>query len=81
MRLLLWGVFIFVVLMLFLHVKKSTLQRSGRDRTNEQKAQGASETIIRCAQCGVHIPVSEAVVLESGIAFCSEEHRLKHLSS
>ena len=39
--------------------------------------QVASESIIACVHCGVHLPQSEAV---SGAAgwFCGEAHRLAH---
>jgi uncharacterized protein len=33
------------------------------------------EAFARCAHCGVHLPINDAVV-EGGIAYCSEAHRL-----
>ena len=33
------------------------------------------ESFARCAHCGVHLPLNDAVV-DRGIAFCSEAHRL-----
>jgi uncharacterized protein len=32
------------------------------------------ERMVSCSQCGVHLPISEAVEAE-GRYFCSEEHR------
>jgi len=34
----------------------------------------AQEDMVRCVQCGVHLPVSEAI-LSRGEHFCCEEHR------
>ena len=33
------------------------------------------EAFARCAHCGVHLPLNDAVV-DRGIAYCSEAHRL-----
>ena len=33
------------------------------------------ESFARCAHCGVHLPLNDAVV-DRGIAYCSEAHRL-----
>lgn len=33
------------------------------------------EAFARCAHCGVHLPIKDAVV-DGGIAYCSEAHRL-----
>jgi len=35
---------------------------------------GKDEDMVRCAQCGVHLPRSESF-LSQGIHYCSEEHR------
>ena len=33
-----------------------------------------AEDMVRCSQCGVHLPKSESI-LSGGQFFCSEEHR------
>lgn len=33
------------------------------------------EAFARCAHCGVHLPMNDAVI-DRGIAYCSEAHRL-----
>lgn len=38
------------------------------------------ELMVQCAHCGVHFPASEAV-RQTGMAFCSEEHRRLHFHS
>jgi uncharacterized protein len=46
--------------------------RPGGGRPPEAKADG--ERMVDCSQCGVHLPVSEAVEAK-GRYFCSDEHR------
>ena len=36
-----------------------------------------SEDMVRCVQCGVHLPKSESI-LASGKFYCSDEHRRAH---
>jgi uncharacterized protein len=43
-------------------------------RPAEQQQSG--EDMVRCAQCGVHLPRSEST-LSKGKYFCSNEHRLQ----
>ncbi|MCA1324417.1 PP0621 family protein [Herbaspirillum sp. alder98] len=38
-------------------------------------ADSGAETMVQCAHCGIHFPVSEAVTHASGALYCSEEHR------
>jgi uncharacterized protein len=33
------------------------------------------EAFARCAHCGVHLPINDALV-DRGVAYCSEAHRL-----
>ena len=37
-----------------------------------------AEAMVKCAQCGIHLPDSEAVHGAGAIAFCSDEHRRIH---
>ena len=80
MRLLLWIVIIIALIFLVRHIKKILFQKSEPEDATPDSAQDIPETMIQCAQCGIHLPASEALVIQSGIAFCSEEHRLKHFS-
>jgi hypothetical protein len=34
--------------------------------------------MVRCAQCGIHLPHSEALHGAGAITFCSEAHRRLH---
>lgn len=39
----------------------------------QQPDSGASEIMVRCAHCGIHLPQSEALLVE-GRTWCSQEH-------
>jgi uncharacterized protein len=45
-----------------------------RDTGATQKPPAGGERMVDCSQCGVHLPVSEAVEAK-GRYFCSDEHR------
>ena len=36
-----------------------------------------AETMVKCAQCGVHLPRSESITAR-GIFYCSAEHQRSH---
>jgi len=49
-----------------------------RSRSRTAKGSGPAQrpqAFARCAHCGVHLPVNDAVV-DGGLAYCSEAHRL-----
>ena len=48
-----------------------------RDAAASPSAGG--ESMVQCAQCGVHLPRSESL-LTQGVYFCSAEHRRQHES-
>lgn len=81
MRLLLWGILVFAVVILVLHIKKIMIQQADRKPEEPQVPHDAPEAMLQCAECGMHIPASEAILGQSDLAFCSEEHRLKHFSN
>ncbi|MEW6313956.1 MAG: PP0621 family protein [Pseudomonadota bacterium] len=55
------------------------LLRSYRKVLNRptQKPAAGGEDMVRCAQCGVHLPKSESIT-SRGEFFCSDEHRRQH---
>jgi len=56
------------------------LLRSYRQQAPKQDERStSSEEMVRCIECGVHLPKSEAV-LSNGNLFCSEAHRREHES-
>jgi uncharacterized protein len=46
---------------------------------NETTPPGASEDMVRCERCGVHLPRSESLVA-GGKHYCSVEHRRERQS-
>ncbi|MDH2915569.1 MAG: PP0621 family protein [Gallionella sp.] len=56
------------------------LLKTYRKQSPKQDAPAtSSEDMVRCAQCGVHLPKSEAIQ-SSGNLFCSEAHRREYES-
>jgi uncharacterized protein len=56
------------------------LLRSFRRRqTPRQDVPGAAEEMVRCAQCGVHLPKSESI-MAGGNYYCCDAHRREHTS-
>ena len=55
--------------------------RSYRRRVDRRDAPPAGaadgEKMVQCAQCGVHLPRSESLVVK-GRAFCSADHQQRH---
>ncbi len=41
------------------------------------EASGAAEDMVRCAQCGVHMPRSESLMSDQAF-YCTPEHRRLH---
>lgn len=64
-------VLILVVLVAYALVK--ALAAKGRSRDAARKP-NAGERMVPCSQCGLNLPVSEAL-LASGRYFCCDEHR------
>lgn len=55
------------------------LLRSFRRQAPKQDASAPAEEMVRCAQCGVHLPKSESI-LSGGNFYCSDAHRREHSS-
>ena len=56
------------------------LLRSFRKKAQLQQDEPAeAEEMVRCAQCGVHLPKSESI-MAGGKFFCSDAHRIEHTS-
>ena len=68
-------IFLFVVIAVVYWLLKSY-----RKPSPKQDVPAASEDMVRCARCGVHLPKSEAT-LSAGKFFCGEAHRREHESN
>lgn len=59
-------------------VKRALIQRSPEDKskvapkTPDESAKNA-ENMVKCAHCGVHLPVSEAFLVKD-VFYCSKAH-------
>jgi len=50
------------------------IARQQEGKPPAEPAAASGEDMVRCAQCGVHLPKSESF-LSQGAHFCSDEHR------
>jgi uncharacterized protein len=55
------------------------LLRSYRRQAPKQDLPASAEEMVRCVQCGVHLPKSESI-LAGGNFYCSDAHRREHTS-
>jgi uncharacterized protein len=55
------------------------LLKSYRRQAPKQDVSASAEEMVRCAQCGVHLPKSESI-LAGGNFYCSDVHRREHIS-
>jgi uncharacterized protein len=55
------------------------LLKSFRRQAPKQDASAPVEDMVRCAQCGVHLPKSESI-LTGGNFYCCDAHRREHTS-
>ena len=81
MKYLLWAVIIYFAWRWYTASKQSSSQSassSESSRSAKPGADDAAEAMVKCAQCGIHLPYSEAVHGTGTIIFCSEEHRRLH---
>jgi len=82
--LLLIAVFVLVYLLLR-HYRRQKLKDDAKDGSGDQKNADntqpkQTEDMVRCAQCGIHLPKGESILAE-GKHFCSEAHRRAHVDS
>jgi uncharacterized protein len=70
---------LFLILMLVLvWMLRGAMRRRAApppDAAPREKAVAQAEDMVACAQCGVHLPRSEALPGRGGL-FCGEPHRL-----
>ena len=84
--LLLIAIFVMVYLLLR-HYRKQKIKDGSTDQKNADNTQPKqvedpkkTEDMVRCTQCGIHLPKGESIVAE-GKHFCSEAHRRAHADS
>lgn len=67
-----------VIIVVYLLLKSFRGPVSKHPPKNDTSA-ADSEEMVRCAQCGVHLPKSESI-LAGGNFYCSDAHRRAHSS-
>ncbi len=76
MKYLIW---LLVALAVVVWLKRARAALSGAPgKADNSSRRRESEAMLQCAQCGIHIPASEALTDRSGVAFCCDEHRVQH---
>lgn len=74
MKFLLWGLVIYLAWR-WLTAQKKTVA----DQTTS--TENGAEKMVQCAQCGIHLPISEAITGSNHQLFCSHEHSQTHSRS
>jgi uncharacterized protein len=73
--------FIAVVAVVYLLLKSYRNSISGEKPSGRTEPPPAhEEDMVRCVQCGVHLPRSESI-MAGGNFYCCEEHRRAHQAS
>jgi uncharacterized protein len=78
---LLWAVVIYIAWRWYAASKQSAARSDSSVASASSAAsatEGATETMVKCAQCGIHLPHSEAIHGPGAITFCSEAHQATH---
>jgi len=73
---LLWAIVILVALLAARIIAHRSVSRSlnkHKSTAGQQAHSVASESMVRCEHCGIHMPQSEAMQIE-GHTWCSQEH-------
>ncbi|MCB1917756.1 MAG: hypothetical protein KDG52_18835 [Rhodocyclaceae bacterium] len=69
---------LFLLLLAGIYFARRLLSRTAEGlRVRRAQQAGNAERMVACAHCGVHVPESEAVLVE-GVGYCSAEHRRLH---
>lgn len=73
--------FIAVMVVVYLLLKSYRSRISGESAPGRTEPPPArAEDMVRCVQCGVHLPRSESI-MAGGNFYCCEEHRRAHQAS
>jgi len=74
MKFVLWALVIYLCWRWFTAQKKTV---AGAEPTSPEAEEGV-EQMVQCAQCGIHLPASEAIAGPERKLFCSHEHSSQH---
>lgn len=78
-KLIFWAIVIVAVLLVARILARQHAKQTAAPRADSLPRRGAAppvdqpETMVRCAHCGIHMPRSEALLID-GETWCSGEH-------
>jgi uncharacterized protein len=79
---LIWAVVIYLAWRWYIVSKQSSAGSAPSTEStppaSKSAADNVAEAMVKCAQCGIHLPQSEAVHGADTVTFCSEDHRRLH---
>lgn len=67
-------IFVVIAVVVYILLKSYRKKLSGEEKPNEGKQ---VEDMVRCAQCGVHLPKHESI-MAGGKYYCCDAHRSMH---
>lgn len=67
---------ILIALILAVYIGRKLLS-SAKSPPGQQRKQASPKNMVRCATCGLHVPESEAIMLNHK-PYCSKEHARTH---
>lgn len=73
---LLWGIIILGALLaarIIAHRSAARTLTKNKPGATKQDEKSVTEQMVRCAHCGIHMPQSDAMLIE-GLTWCSQEH-------
>ena len=71
--------FLVVALIFWLRLKTNTKPGAAIPPKSPGQPAASDETMVACAQCGMHLPASEVVLGRSARPYCGVAHREKAL--
>lgn len=81
MKYLLWALLLYLAWRWYSALKHKS-EAAGPEATSspvpDAGREAAAEAMVRCASCGIHLPVSEALPAPGDLHYCSEAHRTHH---
>lgn len=80
MKFVLWALVIYLCWRWFTAQKKTVADAAPKTQ-KPHKADDGVELMVQCAQCGIHLPSSEAIAGPERKLFCSHEHSEQHHST
>ncbi len=90
MKYLIWAVVIYFAWRWYMSSKEKAASRGADDARPTGEASPASsaapgaaatEKMVGCAHCGIHMPLSEALIGSDQRHYCCDEHRALHNAS